>query len=420
MSYSFFLSYAREDSRASTHLQEFYHNLATEVKKRSPALAEPFLEVEEIKTGEDWSERMKRALMTAKVLLCVVSPTYLTRDFCGKELAVFNERDLHYRKMLGDDQLSRPPIILPVLWIPVKEPLPIALLKYQQTDADLPSEYCIEGLEYLMRLNSKHDTYQEFLVRFADKVVDALTRSMLPDLVELRHFDQIENPFPRRAVPAPAGLPAAAAPRGPSSARFIFIAPLQKEMLGIKNSLSAYDDQGGWYWRPFWPHQDTTIGEVAQEITSQVRMRYNELQLPQDLGQQIREAKRDNSILIVVLDPWAVRLEWYRLSLMPFDELSSLHATAVIVWNCHDLETAKERAVLEDTLRVTLPSKFSLKPALQIRDDISSSDELRQRLRDTLVDIQMRLLEIGEAKRRIGGAFVPKPILPVATVVTDG
>jgi FxsC-like protein len=407
----FFFSYARDDSANSDKVKKFFDELLQEVRKRGGFGADAgFIHATDIKTGDPWPESLAQALRLAKVFVCLTTPTYVQKEFCGKELQAFLERWQSYRATL-QNPLAHPSALLPVVWIPLRGTIPEPLASYQLHDNSLPEEYRQEGLEYLMRLNTKRDQYEEFLIRFADKIIAAVNENALPELQSLRAFDAIQSALHATAPGAgPASVQEGA---GPKSARFIFVAATRSQMANVRQQLEAYDGQGGFYWQPFHPEEET-VGYFAMEAALQQRIQYNELPFGQDLLQRLDRAHQENSMVLVLLDAWALRIEPYRSWMRAYDRVGLPNCALLVAWNDGDVETLAERRILEDHLRVILPAKFLSKPSLFFRDAISSAEELRQTLRDTLTQIQMKILEVGEAKKRIeAAASAPLPLLPV-------
>jgi len=407
----FFFSYARDDSANSDKVKKFFDELVQEVRKRGGFGADAgFFDATDIKTGDSWPESVAQGLRLAKVFVFLTSPTYVQKEFCGKELQVFIERWQAYRATL-QNPLAHPSILLPVVWIPLRGAIPEPLASYQLHDNSLPEEYRLEGLEYLMRLNTKQDQYEEFKIRFADKIIAAAKENDLRGLAALRAFDKIQSAFLAAMSGAAAGPPVAEA-GGPKSARFIFVAATRPQIASVKQQVEAYDGQSGFHWRPFHPQEDT-VGYFAMEAALQQRIQYNELSFGQDLAQQLEQAHRENSIVLVLLDAWTLKVEPYQSWMRPYDRVSLPNCALLVPWNDGDAETVAQRTILQDHLQVTLPAKFLSRPSLFFRD-ASSAEELRQTLRDTLTQIQMKILEVGEAKKRIEAtASASLPTLPV-------
>ena len=104
----FMLSYARLDARDDPYLRRFFDELKTEVRRR--AGIEPgdicFIDQENIEPGEEWSPELAEAIGTCNALVCIYTPTYFTREYCGKEWQFFRSRlDQYVRNLPAQNKL---------------------------------------------------------------------------------------------------------------------------------------------------------------------------------------------------------------------------------------------------------------------------------------------------------------------------
>jgi TIR domain len=120
MSYWFFFSYARDDNKNKAYVRKFFDELEEEVRTLVGVGEVGFFDKEDIPHGAGWPEKLTTALQTSRTFISLFSPTYFSREFCGKEWTVFHSRLELYRKKTGE----MPPLLLPVLWIPANLLLP--------------------------------------------------------------------------------------------------------------------------------------------------------------------------------------------------------------------------------------------------------------------------------------------------------
>jgi len=90
MPYKCFFSYARDN--ADEYLETFFNDLREEIHQYT-SLPPPEILFRDtrLETGDNWDERLKAGLATSDALICLVSPTYVGREFCGKEFQIFTE-----------------------------------------------------------------------------------------------------------------------------------------------------------------------------------------------------------------------------------------------------------------------------------------------------------------------------------------
>lgn len=70
-----------------------------------PGKSAVFVDEREIEWGDDWHESLQDAVCSTRSLLCLISPSYLKSDWCGREYQVFlcrrpvdNNSDLRQRR----------------------------------------------------------------------------------------------------------------------------------------------------------------------------------------------------------------------------------------------------------------------------------------------------------------------------------
>lgn len=178
-SYVFFLSYARADS-ADGFLETFFEDLRETVRGLTgqPLDRIGFRDTSDIQLGERWPEELEKALSSSQALLCLFSPTYFTREACGKEMALFFAR----LDEAATEQSGRLPLILPVQWIPPRgqyRELPFTIQELQYSHEDLGTLYAQKGLRYLLSVGEILE-YRRLLESLASKLVEAVERHALP------------------------------------------------------------------------------------------------------------------------------------------------------------------------------------------------------------------------------------------------
>src|SRR3954464_13924382 len=94
MPFPVFTSYAQADYEA--HLKRFADDLREQIRSllgRTDNESVMFFDRIGVKAGDKWNDVVIDAIRTADVLVCLVSPTYLGRPWCGRELQVFVQRN---------------------------------------------------------------------------------------------------------------------------------------------------------------------------------------------------------------------------------------------------------------------------------------------------------------------------------------
>src|SRR6266851_7287544 len=113
MAYTFFFSYCRDDW--SSYMEEFFKDLSEAVRIRLGLGRHDsigFRDAEGIDIGQPWRPALTDALQAAQTLVCVYTPRYFLRDYCGKEMEFFRLREK------GIAASPRHSFVLPIVWLP--------------------------------------------------------------------------------------------------------------------------------------------------------------------------------------------------------------------------------------------------------------------------------------------------------------
>lgn len=208
----FFFSYARFEQ--DKYLERFFDDLSMVVSRKTAHQKPAFRDVREIAPGDDWPTELAEALRVTQTFVCIYSPTYFQREYCGKEFAVFLQRQ---GLQAGDPGATR---IIPVLWLKLADlqrlGLPPATLQaIQYTVSEHRELYVKKGLWGILR-TSRRGAYQEILEELADAIVAHLATE-LPALPERPDLRAAPNVFVTPVTPA----------GGPGMLRLIHLAPAQ-------------------------------------------------------------------------------------------------------------------------------------------------------------------------------------------------
>jgi MinD-like ATPase involved in chromosome partitioning or flagellar assembly len=154
--YSFFVSHARPDgaSGGRPYLEAFVRDLGREVFVRTGDDTPWFIDLEDPSIGDPWGDRVAEALAGCRAAVCLVSPTYIRSESCGREFAALEH--------LGVS-------ILPVWWVPVREPLPAPLRDRVFAGRQDP-RMRRSGLHALMRFQRYEAIYRGLLQELAEPI----------------------------------------------------------------------------------------------------------------------------------------------------------------------------------------------------------------------------------------------------------
>lgn len=389
MPHHVFFSYARDDQdvyldRFFTELREEVRSLAGIVKERIGDAV--FRDTSEIKHGADWERVLGGALSESQTFVAVCSKTYYGREFCGKEWQYFANR-------VGAHEAAHPaaaPRMFPVVWnqLPGKSRAPDVVQKRQLTHGEYGADYLKFGLRSLI----KRDDPQARLIieRLAKSIVDVAQDEPWPGRAPKVSFDLLNNPFGGESgtVVARDGNP-----RGPRCAQFVYVAALRDEFreASISRPDEAYGDEpdSEYEWKPFFPPADTKAHRLVSHVASECDLLPERLPISNDLDDQIRDAEKKNKIVILLVDPWTLKLDRYRQILQKYDERRFYNAVLIVPWNESDPMTAAQ----SDQLRSLLEETFSRQEILPDRADLNSEAKLTAHLKTALQQCRARIVK---------------------------
>ena len=377
----FFFSYATPD--LDRPLKKFYADLLKDLSLSVvPASdATGFVAWDSIRTGNLWDPKLREGLRTCRVLVPVFSPNYLASEYCGKEFQVCLDR----QNTAGGSNTA----IFPVIW---GEPGPSfhnVMQGFQYTDSDFPPSYKADGLWDLSR--RKKADYAQLVTKLARKIAKAGRDHPLGSLASLPDLASIPNPF-ADAPARPAALK--------RSANFAFFAGRQHELGAHRTECLRYG-QGGLDWRPFAPTCDDSVGMIANQAAASQRLYFNEVSIDDERAfrKAIDDARERHEPMVVIVDPWTVRVQNYRDLIVGYDFINPDYNAVLVAWNSPDTETDAHR----DKLKAELQTVFRYIPRTRFyyRDTIDSLEQLQDALARAIAEVQASVITSNKAAQKI-------------------
>jgi hypothetical protein len=173
----FFLSYAHIGPSSDEMAKHFYNILRGHLQTLvhvPVGTSLGFFDQDGIYPAKFWDQELGDALGTCQVLVPLMCPPYLNREWCGKEWNAFTQRERAARPGgSGSPNLSP---ILPVRWSPVPYPLPQEVAKTQfftpnntQKQLGLVKAYEEDGLFRLLEAGDR-DAYGTIIWQLAKRI----------------------------------------------------------------------------------------------------------------------------------------------------------------------------------------------------------------------------------------------------------
>jgi FxsC-like protein len=417
--YWFFLSYSSADN--DENLRTFWKDLANELRKPAviPASVDEdkigFRDKKEIDVGANWRNTLSTALQHSRVLLCLYSKAYFNSEYCGKEFAIFRSRVESY-VATPPVPAEEPRLIIPILWdlpkrLPESLPQAVQFIQYKYEDfGDLYTRY---GLSYLMKIKEPENgiAYNKFVIQLADIIYEQATAHKLKSVLPVPPIENINSAFHVSAAPPVAAAPQVAtqlpadaavpAAKGYDVAWFVYVAGRDADYQNIRKSRESYGKQGGFDWTPY-PVEER-IGRIATSVASRNKFQPETLLMSRNLIKHLREAEDNNTPVVLIVDPWVMKLPSYTETMSELDRNRLATSVVLIVWNDEDQETSQTADELREILRKTFPRSMDLKEVF--RTSISSGKALRREVRGMLKSLSDKIMQN------------PTPQLPVETTV---
>jgi len=293
-----FFSYARRDY--DEYLKGFFEDVRARVARKgglSPEVV-AFQDLHGIEVGDDWEEKLAAALQVSCALVCLYTPTYFQREHCGKEFAVFLERQ---RIPIDGSEIRGSRYIVPVLWEGKPDlerlGLPPEVLRF--ISFGLGDQHRLDyeklGLRGLLQKARKRGRYPELVEVIANRVLDLKNAALAP-LPKRPSLGEVKNAFALSVRPPPA----APYPAGPTDMAVVFLTVPTTGGTGGDGRAAAP-------WQPF--ANAATVQELVADSATALSARYHEVPVADvdAIGAQLQLLSERNVSIVVIVDAWFVQ-----------------------------------------------------------------------------------------------------------------
>jgi FxsC-like protein len=181
------------------------------------------------------------------------------------------------------------------------------------------------------------------------------------------------------------------------------MAASKAEMDGIRENPDLYyAEHGGEDWQPYAPDKRERVGLIAQGIATQRRLIVHRIDVRSQMVNQLENAEAENSVAVVIVDPWTARLEEYQKILSDLDSRSFRNCVVLIPWNSADRQTRASRDELRVDLKKVLERHYLRIKGTYFRADIEEHGVFCSELAGALADLEAILAQLRQPVRRIG------------------
>lgn len=363
----FFVSYARGDTKYPKYrelMKRFVEDLSAKVAGKMAAPLERicFFDESSIEPGTVWRNELAEALKVIPVAVTMCSPFYFTSSWCGKEFQVFSNRAAATPLAPGV-----PIGIVPVLWSLGGE-LPAAIQAIQLKRDTFPPEYDEIGVQQLLSLNVFSDQYEMTLEAIARAIVAAAVHGLKP----LPAIDLASTPSAWDICAA----------ENPNS---------HKEG-AIAKTCFVFASRNGWGWTPY-PDQRKAIGAMAQQISGDLGLRYEEIACDETLPGKLKETRDGSVPTVLFADPSAVMDDAYARIMRNYDDLYLLNCGALVPWSEASKASGDSDHQWTHLKSQVFKQKARVPPPNHEWRSVFSQEDLETRTRTVIENIRLRLLQ---------------------------
>ncbi|MFM9448708.1 TIR-like protein FxsC [Streptomyces acidiscabies] len=179
----FFLSYAPVPRSASDAgepdlwVHRLFRDLSSHILNMTAVRADSagFMD-RSLTAGRIWNDELAYALGTCRVFVPLLSPRYVTSEWCGREWWAFAQRTATARHKQYAPALP----IVPILWTPVEErTLPRVVSEVQHLSHEQPERYRHFGMYGLMKLGTFRSDYNKVVLQIARHIIERAENTYL-------------------------------------------------------------------------------------------------------------------------------------------------------------------------------------------------------------------------------------------------
>lgn len=358
----FFLSYAHtprlfdDGDDPDGWVKQFYRDLCMELvhfDQRWHEYGQPGFMDDAMQNGTLWRRHLSERLASCRVFVPLYSRAYFRKEFCGREWALFRERQMAHLAQTGVPNEA----IVPVLWQPLSgEELPAAVAEVQLAPLVDNTRYLERGLFELIRLD-RH-AYLEVVIRLAEHL-DSVARGGAPPPGPVVDLSDVNPLFPAQQASA-------------TSTRRLHITVAALDGLSLPPSRES-----GFYgrhpdeWNPYHPVSDVPLLARAEDLARELGYIpvINSLDRAHaDVPASIQadpsvdsKAEPDDPVDnpdgpgIILIDPWMANDPVGVERIAELDRLRKPWVRTLVLWSRSDTQTLEHALVLRDKLQAAMP-----------------------------------------------------------------
>nr|MDT0658257.1 FxsC protein [Micromonospora sp. DSM 115978] len=393
----FFLSRAAGDD--DSYALRFFRDLSAKVREVADEDGDVgFVEASDASGQAPWSIVARDALTTSQTFVALCSPRYFLNERCGRQWSIFADRLHRHEQATG----RRSPALIPVLWSSAgeaTEPSRGGQWAGGVGDSGVP-------VRQLIRLRSLRPQYEAYLADLARHIVACSEANDLPESEADFEPDRVPNAFD---LDGPVVGHRAFAEEPTQRVHFVVAAASRTEMDEVRNDLRFYGERGR-DWAAYHPTLSGPLVAHARALAGE-RLFGSDVSDLDELASRVDQARRNNEIVVLLVDSWVTRLASYQRILADFDDRGDAGVAVLAPASTADAETVRHRGELRAQLGRTFPRNLNRGDQL-VRLEIDSPESFEIDLVAALEEAQNRIFSHGVVFRRPAEEASPdRPIL---------
>jgi FxsC-like protein len=289
----------------------------------------------DMRSGEEWSDRLAGSLATCRVFVPLFSPRYFNSVQCGKEWCAFAQRAV--RQQARSNRATE--AIVPALWVPVDpHRLPNAAERLQFNHNALGDAYTTEGLYGLIKLKMFRREYELAVYELAKRIVKVAESEIV----------SAGQPVDYRRIPSAFGDP-----NGPRALRIAVAAGARGRLPQGRNR--RYYGDGPADWNPFVPSSSRPLAAVTADLARSFDFEPTVVSLDEEPSPARIAVAPAEGPEILLIDRWVVTDAAWRERLGALDAARPWTAL-VVAWNREDPQSRDVEDELRSRLERIMPN----------------------------------------------------------------
>jgi len=160
----------------------------------------------------------------------------------------------------------------------------------------------------------------------------------------------------------------------------------------ISKTCFVYASRDGWDWVPY-QGSAAKIGALAQKITGDLGLKYEEIRYDSTLSQKLKEANEGEVPIVLFGDPTSLAEKTYAEPMKDYDSQYLLNCAALVAWEPGVKETIDTDARWVYFKEKVCKQKVTEPPPFHEWRSIFSQEDLDQKTRTLIEQIRSRLMK---------------------------